>query len=266
MDGILVFVIYSLVMFVVSLAGAYVPQIRDLTDKQTHMLIGVSAGIFLGLLFITLLPEAFHMSVEQGYGFNDVSYLVLAGFLVLAFVNCLIKFLHMESCPCECHDDEHSHEIYSLSAFIGLSVHAACDGLALAAALLGGQDVGFIALVGMCIHKFVVLFSLSSSLLLSDSSKKSRWVYLTAFSLITPIAGIVFYLFLTGFDIGNVAGLPMAFAAGSFMYVTFCNMLPEAFHRKDNEMRSFLLVLLGVAIAAAMFLCVNAMGAHIHMH
>ena len=266
MDGIAVFVIYSLIMLAVSLAGAYVPQIRELNDKQTHMLIGVSAGIFLGILFMMLLPEAFHMSVHQGYDFNMVSYMVLGGFLVLAFVNCLIKYLHMESCPCECHNEEHSHNMYSLSAFIGLSVHAACDGLALAAALLGGQEVGFIALIGMCIHKFVVLFSLSSSLLLSESDKKSRWMYLIAFSLITPIAGIVFYLFLTGFDVGNVAGLPMAFAAGSFMYVTFCNMLPEAFHRKDNEMRSFILVLVGVLIAAAMLICVNMLGGHIHVH
>lgn len=256
---------YMLILCVVSAVGAYLPQIKKMDDRQAHFLIALSAGIFLGLLFIMLIPEAYELSVHhEHHSFELVSYLLLGGFLLMAFIDVLIKHFHMASCPCECHQDDHKHEITSLSAFIGLSVHAICDGLALAAAILGGDEVGFVALVGMCIHKFVVLFSLSSSLLLTDKGAKSRWIYLGTFILISPVAAVIFYLFFSGFDVHHVAGLPMAFAAGTFMFVTFSNMLPEAFHRKDQELKSFIIVVIGVLISVATILLVNAVGGHSH--
>lgn len=265
MDGMVVFGGYAVILFVVSIIGAYLPQIKKLTDEQTHMLIALGAGIFLGLLFLMLVPEAFHMAVgHEGRSFDDVALMFLIGFLLIAFIDTLIKHFHMASCPCECHQDEHRHEIYSFSAFIGLAVHACCDGLSLAAALLGGEEIGLVALIGMCVHKFVVLFSLSSSLLLSTDDLAKRWKYIIAFSLITPISGLLFYLFMQGIHIDDFVGLPLAFAAGTFMFVTFCNMIPEAFHRKDNELRSFVIVVLGVIIAAVSIALTNLLGGHVH--
>ena len=267
MNDLLVFVLYSVVLFAVSIAGACLPQFKRLDDRQTHMLITLSAGIFLGLLFFMLLPEAFETAIEhEGRTYENVALAMLLGFLVIAFVDCFIKWRHMHACPCECHEDEHKHSIYSLSSFIGLSVHAACDGLMLAAALLGGQEVGLVALIGMCLHKFVVLFSLSSSLLLTENDRRSRWTYLTAFSLITPVVGLILYAVFNALSVGDITGLPMAFAAGTFMFVTFCNMVPEAFHRKDNEMRSLFILLIGVAIALVSIWLIGIMGGHIHIH
>lgn len=260
---------YMLVLGAVSIAGAALPQVRKLTDSQTHYLIALSAGIFLGLLFVLLVPEAYEISVEhEGHGFETVSYMLMIGFLAIAFVDILIKHFHLGQCPCgdhHCvHDDDRQHEVSSLSAFIGLSVHACCDGLALAAAFLGGEEIGFVALIGMCVHKFVVLFSLSSSLLLTDRTTKSRWIYLGAFTAITPISAVISYLSFNVLSLGSMTGLPMAFAAGTFMFVTFCNMLPEAFHRKDQELKSLFIVLLGVALAVVTLVLVNMMGGHHH--
>ena len=265
MDKLIVLLGYMLILCAVSALGAYLPQVKKLDDRQSHFLIALSTGIFLGLLFVMLIPEAYELSVHhEGRSFETVSYMLLIGFLVIAFIDVLIKHFHMAGCPCKCHRDEHRHKITSLSAFIGLSVHAICDGLALAAAIMGGEEVGFVALVGMCLHKFVVLFSLSSSLLLTGKDKCGRWTYLTAFILISPVAAIIFYLFFTGFNVEDVAGLPMAFAAGTFMFVTFANMLPEAFHRKDHELKSFIIVLVGVALSVVTILFVNMVGGHSH--
>lgn len=266
MDGTIVFVCYAAIIFAVCMAGAYVPQIKKFDDRQRHALIALSAGIFVGLLFLLLIPEAIELNEESSAGVDGLVYAMLAGFLIIAFIDVLIKHFHMRSCPCECHEDQHKHEMVSISAFIALSVHACCDGLALAAALMGGEEVGLIALAGMCVHKFVETFSLSSSMLLSGEEARVKWVYLTGFSLITPVMGMLFYVFLSGFDVDAVAGIPIAFATGTFMFVTFCNMLPEAFHRKDDELRSFLIVLLGVAISVAAVLLVSMAGGHVHSH
>ncbi|MBR1973169.1 MAG: divalent heavy-metal cations transporter, partial [Candidatus Methanomethylophilaceae archaeon] len=85
MDKLIVLLGYMFILCVVSAAGAYLPQIRKMDDRQTHFLIALSAGIFLGLLFVMLIPEAYEQSVHhEGRSFETVSYLLLAGFLLIA--------------------------------------------------------------------------------------------------------------------------------------------------------------------------------------
>ena len=260
MDSMITFLVYALVLVAVSMAGAFIPHIRKLKDSQAHLLVALSTGIFLGLLFLMLLPEALHEVEHGGHDVHVAMYAILAGFLVIMVIEGVMKHRHMHDCDCEMHKDAHSHKITSMSSFIGLSVHAACDGLALAATFLAGEEVGLIATLGMCIHKFVVLFSLSSTMLLTDLSRKQSLSYLLGFSMITPIAGVLFFMLLTGIDIEGIAGIPLAFAAGTFMYVALCDMLPEAFHRKKQDIRSFMLILAGVA----MILVISLLFPHVH--
>ena len=269
MEGFLVFALYSLVLFAVCMAGAYLPQIRQLNDTQKHLLIALTAGIFLGLLFWLFLPESYELTVEHGgHDFSVMCYAIVAGFLIISFIDVLIKIRFGEGVHHHGHDedddDDHAHELVSISAFVGLSIHAACDGLALAAVTIGGETLGAVALGGMCLHKFIETFSLSSSLLLTEDDKKRRWMYLTGFALITPIMGMVMFLFLNGIDVDGITGIPMSFAAGTFMFVTFCDMLPEAYHRKDNSLRTFFVIVIGLVIAAACMTVVNMVGGHHH--
>lgn len=265
MDDVLVFAGYAAILFAVCIAGAYLPQIRQLTDAQKHLLIAISAGIFLGLIFWLFLPESYELTVEHGgHEFSTVCYGIIAGFLVLALIDCIIKQFHVHSCPCELHEDEHAHEMLSFSAFVGLSIHACCDGLALAAATMGGETLGAVALGGMCLHKFIETFSLSSSLLLTDADRRTRWLQLLGFSLITPLMGVIFFMFLNGIDIDEIAGIPMAFATGTFMFVTFCDLLPEAYHRNDHSVKTFVFIVIGVAVTAICMTLVNMVGGHTH--
>ena len=257
MEAALTLTIYTIVLIAVSLLGAYMPYVKKLSDSQVHLLIAMSAGIFLGILFFLLLPEAMHECEEGDIEEKYMMIVVLSGFLVILLVDVLIKHFHMVGCPCECHEDQHRHRMGSLSAFIGLSVHAFVDGLVLAAGLIADSSIGWLALGGMCIHKFVVLFSLSSTFLLSDEDKSTIMKYLVSFSMITPIGAIISFLILNGVSVDGMVGLPLAFSAGTFMYVALCDMLPEAFHRKNQDLRSFVFLMVGVAIAAAVFLLIG---------
>lgn len=250
MDSMVTFLLYAVVLLVVSMAGACIPHIRKLKDGQAHLLVALSTGIFLGLLFLMLLPEALEEVEHGGYDTHKAMYAILAGFVLIMLIEMVMKHRHMSACSCQCCEDAHSHRITSLSSFIGLSVHAACDGLALAATFLAGEEVGLMATIGMCIHKFVVLFSLSSTMLLTNTDRRTSLLYLLGFSLITPIAGILFFLLFSGIEMEGLTGLPLAFAAGTFMYVALCDMLPEAFHRKNQDIRSFILIVAGIVLMA----------------
>jgi zinc transporter ZupT len=262
MDSLAVFLIYAGIMFVVCIIGSALPQVRKLNDSQKHMLVALSAGIFLALLFCLFIPESFELTVEAGdYDADQMAYMMLFGFLLLAFIDRLLRHKHTHMCACELHEDDHKHELVSLSAFIGLSIHAACDGLALAAATFGGDEIGLVALGGLCLHKFVETFSLSSSMLLSDDDMRKRWMYLVSFSLITPVLGTLFFLFFNGLEVDSIAGLPMCFATGTFIFVIFCNILPEAFHREKSDFKSYGMVVLGVLIAVLALMLINMVGA-----
>lgn len=250
MDSMVTFLLYAVVLLVVSMAGACIPHIRKLKDGQAHLLVALSTGIFLGLLFLMLLPEALEEVEHGGYDIHEAMYAILAGFVLIMLIEMVMKHRHMSACSCQCCEDAHSHRITSMSSFIGLSVHAACDGLALAATFLAGEEVGLMATIGMCIHKFVVLFSLSSTMLLINTDRRTSLLYLLGFSLITPIAGILFFLLFSGIEMEGLTGLPLAFAAGTFMYVALCDMLPEAFHRKNQDIRSFILIVAGIVLMA----------------
>ncbi len=254
METAVTLIIYMAALFGIALLGAYTPYIRELTDKQVHLLVALSAGIFLGILFFLLLPESLHESSEGGIEERYVMITILVGFLVILLTDVLIKHFHMASCPCECHKEQHRHKIGTLSAFFGLAVHAFVDGLVLATALMADSEIAWLALIGMCIHKYVEVFSLSSTFLLSEEEKGTVMKYLIAFSLITPIAALVSYLVFNGVSVEGMVGLPLAFSAGTFMYVAFCHMVPEAFHREEQDIRSFLFLLVGIGIAALVFL------------
>ena len=263
MDPLITFALYAALLVTVSMIGAYVPRFRTLGDSQTHLLISFSAGVFLGLLFLMLLPEA--IEEAHGHGGYDLPLVmgaVLVGFLAMMSIETYMKHKHMACCSCECGEDRHSHKLTSTSSFIGLSVHAICDGMALAATFLAGEEVGLLATVGMCVHKFVVLMSLSSTMLLTDMRKKECMKRLFAFAMITPIAGLAFFFLLNGIDLEGLTGLPLAFAAGTFMYVSLCNMLPEAFHRKKQDSKSFYLLILGILVILVMTLLFP----HSHAH
>ena len=250
MDNLVTLILYSLGILAISMAGAYLPRVKTLSDRQIHLLVALSTGIFLGLLFLLLLPEALEECEHGGIDAHDTMFALLGGFILIMSVETWLKHRHMDSCGCEC--DSHSHKLVSFSSMIGLSIHAACDGLALAATFLAGGEIAAITTIGMCIHKFVVLFSLSSITLVTDIPKRKSMCYLLAFSLITPLCGLLFFGVLDGVsDVEGLTGIPMAFAAGTFMYVALCDMLPEAFHRKKQDLKSFLLVLVGIAVIAA---------------
>jgi len=259
MEGTASFLIYVVAILVVSLIAAYFPMSVRTTDKQIHLMIAFSAGIFIGILFLILLPEAVHESEKGGYDVDVVMYLVLAGFLLMFAVDFLFKHYKKEECDCKECVDHHSHEVTSLSAWLGLSIHACFDGLALAAAFLIGETIGFMVLVALCLHKAAELFSMSSMFLLVGNRKRSM-IYLGTLCLVSPVAAVISYFILGEVESG-FTGLAFAFSAGVFVFVTMLHMIPEAFHRKNTNLISLVLLFAGLAVIACI---VALMGPHVH--
>ncbi len=260
------FIACMLAIIAISMMGAYVPYMRSLSDAQIHTLIALSAGIFIGVLFFLLLPETIHESEGKLSETQTLAW-ILFGFLAVMTVEVMMEAHHVKTCPCghnydEKEYDDHHHGIMSISAFVGLGIHACVDGLMLASAFYIAGGLGLVALVGMCIHKFIDSFSLSSTFLLSNRDKKSALRYLFVFALITPTSAVISNIALNGMSFDGITGISLSLSTGTFMYVALCGMLPEAFHREEQDIKSFVVLLTGIAIAAISFLLFG----HSHTH
>ncbi len=247
-------IVFALVIFAVTLAAARIPFVIG-REKHTdlHRLITFSAGVMVGVLFLMLLPEALERSWDNGVSETCMAYSMLAGFLLLFVIDFLVEKYLLKGDA----DEETEHDITSLSAFAALAIHSFFDGLALAAAFIAGEDVGIMVLIALCLHKSVVVFSLSSTMLMSHNHARA-WAYLVAFSAISPLAAVISYLAMdtSGLD---TAGILLCFSVGIFAFVTFCDMVPEAFRHEKRCAKQLVIFLLGILVCLVVALLTDAM-------
>ena len=50
--------IYSIIIFLSAVGGGLIPVIRQWSDEFLHLFLSFGAGVFLGMVFLHLLPEA----------------------------------------------------------------------------------------------------------------------------------------------------------------------------------------------------------------
>ncbi len=260
MDQIITVIGYAAVLLIVTAFGCYLPFLLKRSDAQLHKLIAFSAGVMLGVLFIMLMPESLHETIEGGYNFATACYWILGGFILLFVIDFVIKtYLAYD----EHGEDGHVHSVTSFSAFLGLAIHSFFDGLALAAGFTAGETVGLLVLIGMCFHKVVVAFSLASTMLMSERAPSTKF-YLIAFCLISPLATVISFAFLNTGEL-TFTGPALCLSVGIFMFVTMCDILPEAFHHRGKDPMQMAMLLLGLVVAIIVSIVSGMlMGEHNH--
>ncbi|XP_075451645.1 zinc transporter ZIP9-B-like isoform X2 [Ascaphus truei] len=128
----------------------------------------------------------------------------------------------------------------SITATLGLVIHAAADGVALGAAVASSQvSVQVIVFFAVILHKAPAAFGLVSFLMHAGLEKKQIQKHLLAFSVAAPLLTITTYLILsmtggTSEHRLSATGNGMLFSAGTFLYVATVHVLPEISGRGHN--------------------------------
>ncbi|CAL4187034.1 unnamed protein product, partial [Meganyctiphanes norvegica] len=121
----------------------------------------------------------------------------------------------------------------SLTATLGLVVHAAADGIALGAAAASSHtDVEMIVFFAIMLHKAPAAFGLVSFLLHEGLDRVKIRRHLLTFALAAPIGAFVTYFGITqsgseSLSSSQNTGAAMLFSAGTFLYVSTVHVLPE---------------------------------------
>jgi solute carrier family 39 (zinc transporter), member 9 len=244
----------ALLLFTASLVGALLPLYRRWSERGLHLLVSVSAGIFLGTIFLHLLPTLAGM----GEGENEAREIAassartmapaiapwiaaLAGLLLLFVLEkvWLRSLMHTHGTD--------PHTALWAATFVGLSLHSITSGVALTA-ILEHPSARTQFLISLLIHKATETFSLATVMRLANLPRWRSLLLLVIFAAIEP-SGLLFGRAILSSDHALDAVLT-GFACGTFLYVSICDLLPEVFHGSDRPALKVAAVAAGIGLTA----------------
>ena len=235
----------SLLLVAVSAAGATLPLLRPWSARFLHFFVSISAGVFLGAIFLHLLPElaldtARDAEAHGGHGALLPWAAALAGLLALFVVQKILL---------EHDDGGDPHDVVWFATFLGLWAHSFATGLGYAG-VIGHAELYWPFLGSMALHKAGEAFSLATVMRLGHVRTPRAVGFLALYCAATPIG-----LWLGGALSGQLEGLGLApaltgLATGTFLYVAVGDLLPEVFHGGGRRF-GLLGLLLGLVAAWA---------------
>ncbi|XP_066484844.1 zinc transporter ZIP2-like [Tiliqua scincoides] len=240
-----------------------------------------AAGVFLGACIMHMVADALgdiqeeikklqqpgnfsqkHNTTSEdddsdGYPFGEL--IISLGFFLVFFIESIV----LQCCPraVHSHGDHESHADHksgpeshssfrAFVLFISLSFHSVFEGLAIG---VQKEEVAAIQLcLAVLIHKAIVVFSLAMKLVQSGTDARWRLLYLVVFALMSP-AGIGVGI---GVSLSNGNGSSLAqavlegVAAGTFLYVTFLEILPYELRSHESLLAKFFFIGLGFSVMA----------------
>ena len=250
----------------VGLVAGGLPILSRLDKREGFLqrLTGIAAGVLIASAMLVVIPEGFHIA-EGGAEGLALGGAILAGFLFMLVLECsgIGHSVHEEH-----HDHSHSHghdHVHhpenALMVVIGLTIHAATDGLAIgAAAATEHAEVGLLVLIAVLAHKVPAAFSVGVFSLHERGESRDAWRDVILFAWATPVMILVAFTLLQNIE-EYMLGLAMLFSGGTFLYVATVDVLPDV-HSPETGKAALLNVLIGVALMLAILLLVGDLHAH----
>ncbi|MDZ4772028.1 MAG: SO_0444 family Cu/Zn efflux transporter [Planctomycetota bacterium] len=230
--------------------GALLPLYRRWSERGLHLFVALAAGVFLGTIFLDLLP---HMAGVEEHGHGHGGHVDHAATGVWPWVAALAGLLLLFAIekvwlPTLAGDRSgNPHAVLWWATLVGLSLHALTAGVSLSAVLSepGGRAQ---LLASLLIHKATETFSLATVMRLAGLSRARMIGWLTVFVVLEPGAFLLGRGLVDGMP--SIDSLLVGFACGTFLYVALCDLLPEVFHGHDRPRLKLVAVLVGIAITA----------------
>lgn len=213
---------------IIGFAATYYAQAW--VKKLSYAIVSMAAGVLLGTTFFHLLPESFEL-----IGDSTLMWL-LFGF-VLFFL--LESFIGFHACKEDEHEHSH-HHVLGTVAGAGIFFHSILDGIAIAIGHEIDPRLGLITAFAIMIHELPEGIFTFSILLHNKMKSKKAMLWTVAVALATPLGTIATLLLFPNLGVQTL-GVLLAIAAGSFLYVSASDLIPESHKSRSLKISFFLL-------------------------
>ena len=210
---------------------------------RLHLVLGLAAGLLLGLVSFDLLPEVFEMSSGEFLGAPAVSVAIIAGFLTLHLYE---RFFgsHEPANSQYQHDHTHAFEIAGTVGAFAMAGHIFLDGVALGLSFKVDTKLGIAVFLAMVVHAFSDGLD-TVALLVKLGQWKERGKFLLGIDALSRIGGATLGTTLAISD--SAISLYLAAFAGNVIYLATSHILPEA-HSNHPTRLTLLATLSGVLV------------------
>ena len=235
-------ILYSVIAGIVgtTLGGLIGIFFKGSSDKTLSCVLSFAAGIMLGMVCFELFPEA-----NETFRFWYTMLAALGGMLLLIVLNHFVD--RHEHAPAPGADAGSAILLRAgIIMILALAVHNVPEGFALGVGMRAGNGLGLRLVLLIALHNIPDGMAIAVSLTMGGV-KKSQAVLLVALSGVpTVVGGILGYL-LGGLS-PIVVAVALSAAGGALLYVTCCEMLPQAI-RMNQGGTAAVFVVVGVLVS-----------------
>ncbi|KAK2913403.1 hypothetical protein Q8A67_001802 [Cirrhinus molitorella] len=288
--GALVGLLFLTLFF--GLVPARMTWFRDSSGTATHRAVlsfvsCFAGGVFLSACLLDIIPDYLsdiHEELQkQGLdeGFPLAEFIMACGFFTVLILekmvlSCTEGHRNEETAPLlapaghghaqgrhslndlegsghHVHVDLHAHSSFrSFMLFLSLSLHSVFEGLAIG---LQTTDTKVLEIcIAILVHKSIIVFSLSVKLV--QSAVKPLWValYVTVFAVMSPLGiGIGITVIEAQLEAGAfIQAVLEGLAAGTFVYITFLEILPHELNSPERPLLKVFFLLCGFSVMAGL--------------
>ena len=225
-------------VFSTALGGVVALRARD----RMHLVLGVSAGVLLGLVAFDLLPEIFRLWSTTSGADQKVPWTMVAfvgGFLALHVIE---RAAGMHE-PADHDYGDHAHDLAGSLGALGLIAHSLLDGLAIGLAFQVNASVGWTVGIAVLAHDFADGLN-TVTLMRRAGHDRRRAMIALGFDALAPVLGVLLASFLNLSD--QFLALYLGGFAGLLTYLATADILPEA-HAHHPSRITMLMTVIGVA-------------------
>lgn len=217
-----------------------------------RFVLPVAVGIFLGIVFLELVPETLASSPEYG------AYAILFGFLSFYLLSHFLSTYHHHH-----KDGDGCTEGKVPLILIGDGIHNIADGIVIATAFMIDPVIGIATTIGVILHELPQEIA-EFGILVQGGYSRKKALLLNLLSASSVFIGIAIALFVS-----TVAG-PLLFvitgiAAGNLLYIATSDFIPELRKsHKDHFKSTFIATLFGLACIATLLTISHEFIGHHH--
>jgi zinc transporter ZupT len=210
--------------FAVIFGGTLIVSRKSWPTRVQEILLSLSAGFMLSLVFLKLVPVSFEFVGESA------AVWILIGFATVHFFeHTIVGHFHFGE---ETHHEVMMSKMTGYSAFIGLFIHAFFDGLSISIGFQYDFFLGLLIFFAILLHKFPEGLTIGSIMMSAGFSRKIVLYSAIGIGLATFLGACSVFL-LEHFD-AQLAGIAFAFSAGTVTYVGASDLIPEVNKTKSR--------------------------------
>lgn len=229
-------ILISLAAFLSTFIGG-ITAVRNI--KRLHYVLGLTAGVILGVVAFDLLPEIFELVNTHHVDPVKPMIALVVGFLLFHIVekNLLIHHSH------ETEYGKHKHPHVGMLSALALSGHSFLDGVGIGLGFQVNATVGIAVALAVVGHDFADGLN-TVTLMLNHKNPIKRATKFLLLDAIAPVLGAASTLLFTVSDTNLI--LYLGFFAGFLLYIGASDILPQA-HEENSSRRTIALTVFGAA-------------------